>query len=186
MAIKYVTAGMLLCSLVILGMVFAQERKRAPILTTDDVPISGDRATVRPGDSGRPGAPSGSQYSGPVPNVISWEHDLQSALDKAADGNRVVIVDVYTDWCGWCKRMDRDIYSNAQVAALGREAVFLKLNAEDEGEGQRFARSHGIHGFPTTIIMDARGRALQSEAGYISPPGAFVEWVHQARDQERN
>jgi hypothetical protein len=76
--------------------------------------------------------------------------------------------------------MDSDIYPDPQVAALGREAVFLKLNAEDHSEGQRFARDHGVRGFPTTIVMDAGGRALQQHAGYISPPTAFVQWVHQA------
>ena len=181
MVMKLATVAMVMCSLVILGIVFAQS-KRTPVLTTDDVALSGDRSRVRPGDDGRLPGTGGSQYTGPVPREIAWEHDVQGALRSAADGNRVVVVDVYTDWCGWCKRMDKDIYSDPQVAALGREAVFLKLNAEDQREGQRFAREHGVRGYPTTIIMDSRGRALQKEAGYMSPPAAFVQWVRQARN----
>jgi thiol-disulfide isomerase/thioredoxin len=181
MLMKLTTVGMVLCSMVILGIVFAQERKRAPALTTDDVDLSVDRPRVRPGDDGRVTTPGGSSYTGTVSREIAWEHDLQAALRSAADGNRVVVVDVYTDWCGWCKRMDRDIYSDPKVAALGSEAVFLKLNAEDQGDGERFAREHGVHGYPTTIVMDYRGRALQSQAGYMSPPAAFVQWVQNAR-----
>ena len=164
MVIKVATVGMVFCSLLILGIVFALGHKSSP-----PAPVT------------TPASAGASSYTGPVPREIAWEHSLQSALNSAANGNRMVVVDVYTDWCGWCKRMDRDIYSDPQVAALGREAVFLKLNAEDQSEGQRFAREHGVRGFPTTIILDSRGNALQKEAGYISPASTFVEWIHRAR-----
>jgi thiol-disulfide isomerase/thioredoxin len=186
MAMKLATAAMVLCSVVILGIVFAQERKSAPALTTDDVIGSADRARVRPSDDGRVTGHGGPEYTGTVPREIAWEHDLHAALNNAEDGNRVVVVDVYTDWCGWCKKMDREIYSDPQVAALGREAVFLKLNAEDQGEGQRFAREAGVRGFPTTIVLDSRGRQLQQHVGYFAPSAAFVQWVHNTREQARN
>jgi thiol:disulfide interchange protein len=186
MAMKLATVAMVLCSLMILGIVFAQERKSAPSLTTDDVVGSADRARVRPSDDGRLAGHAGSEYTGTVPREIAWEHDLRAALNSAEDGNRVVVVDVYTDWCGWCKRMDRDIYSDPQVAALGREAVFLKLNAEDEGEGQRFASEAGVRGFPTTIVLDSHGRQLQKRVGYFAPAVAFAQWVHSTHEQARN
>jgi len=167
MAMKIATAAMGLCALVIVAIVLVQASKRTPVVATINTP----------------GASSGSQYTGAVPREIAWEHDVETALRSATNGNRVVVVDVYTDWCGWCKRMDSDIYRDPQVAALGSEAVFLKLNAEDHSEGQRFAGDHGVRGYPTTIIMDASGRALQQRAGYVSPPTAFVQWVRQARPQ---
>jgi len=165
MAMKLATAAMGLCALVILAIVLVKASKRTLV-----------PATIKTAE-----ASSESQYSGPVPREIAWEHDVQTALRSATNGNGMVVVDVYTDWCGWCKRMDSDIYPDPQVAALGSEAVFLKLNAEDHSEGQRFAREHGVHGYPTTIIMDASGRSLDQHAGYISPPTVFVQWVHQAR-----
>ena len=94
MLMKLTTVGMVLCSMAILGIVFAQERKRAPALTTDDVDLSVDRPRVRPGDDGRLTSPGGSAYTGTVPREIAWEHDLQAALRSAADGNRVVVIDV--------------------------------------------------------------------------------------------
>ena len=165
MAMKLATLAMGLCALVILAIVLVQASKKTLV-----------PATIKSAE-----ASSESQYSGPVPREIAWEHDVQTALRSATNGNRMVVVDVYTDWCGWCKRMDSDIYPDPQVAGLGSEAVFLKLNAEDHSEGQRFAREHGVHGYPTTIIMDASGRSLDQHAGYISPPTVFVQWVHQVR-----
>jgi len=181
MVFKLATAGMVLCSTLILGIAFAQEKKRAPALTTDDVDLSTGRPKDVPADDERLTSPGASASVGTVPRTIAWEHDLQAALRIAADGNRVVVVDVYTDWCPQCKRMDRDIYGDPRVAALAGEAVFLKLNAEDQGEGERFADEHGINGYPTTILMDSSGRPLQSHAGVISPPAFFVQWVQNAR-----
>jgi thiol-disulfide isomerase/thioredoxin len=162
MVMKLATVAMAVCSLAILGIVFAQERKHAPALTTDDVVTSGDRPRVRPGDDGRPTGPGVSGYTGSVPREIAWEHDLRAALNNAEDGNRVVVVDVYTDWCGWCKKMDRDIYSDPQVAALGGDAVFLKLNAEDQGEGQRFAREAGVRGLSNNDSPGLSGPATSA------------------------
>ena len=105
---------------------------------------------------------------------------MRSALKTASDQNKVVVVDVYADWCGWCKRMDRTVYSDPKVAALGSEAVFLKLNAEDRGEGQQFARQNGVHGFPTTIILDRKGSVINKVTGYIGSPDKFVSLVERS------
>jgi len=171
MLMKVATAGMAICSLVIIGIVIAGQKKNTSASAT------------KPGADARETGSGASAYTGPVPRQIAWEHDLHTAITSAEDGNRVVVVDVYTSWCGWCKRMDQDIYSDPQVAALGREAVFLKLNAEDNGEGQRFAREARVRGYPTTIILDSRGRQLQQQAGYFSPAAAFIQWVHSAHPQ---
>ena len=92
----------------------------------------------------------------------------------------MVVVDVYTDWCVWCHRMDENIYSSSQVAALSSDVVFLKLNAEDGGEGQRFARQAGVTGFPTTFVLSGSGAVLEKAVGYVRSPSAFVAMVQRA------
>src|SRR6185369_5099727 len=58
-----------------------------------------------------------------------WDEGLKEAKRT----NRPVLVDVYTDWCGWCKRMDRDVYSRADVRDyLNQHFVTVRLNAESE------------------------------------------------------
>ncbi|HKV41014.1 MAG TPA: thioredoxin family protein [Blastocatellia bacterium] len=115
-----------------------------------------------------------------APHEIDWEIGLNSALRSASNGNRVVVVDVYTDWCGWCKKMDETIYHSPAVAALGRDAVFLKMNAEDHGEGERFARQNGVTGYPTTILLDSSGNAIRKSVGYIASPADFIGFVKSA------
>jgi thiol:disulfide interchange protein len=104
---------------------------------------------------------------------INWQHDLDTALEMAKADRKLVVVDVYTDWCGWCKKMDEAIYSDRLVVNLSYREVFLKLDAEDGGQGQRFARAMGVKGYPTTIVLD--------QAGYIQSPERFIEFVELAR-----
>ena len=113
------------------------------------------------------------------PNWRSWDAGLR---DAAASG-RPVLVDVYTDWCGWCKRMDRDVYERADIQAyLGRKFVTVKLDAEGNDaahyEGRAFtsrtlAARFGVTGYPTTMFLSRKGTHLGNVPGY-SPPADFL------------
>ncbi|HUK90863.1 MAG TPA: thioredoxin family protein [Blastocatellia bacterium] len=152
-----------------------------PRLTNDD--ITGARAAAANPESVEsvvsPDASHGNPAS--VPTSISWQTELARAREMAADSKGVVVADVYTDWCGWCKRMDEVIYSNPKVAALGSRDVFLKLNAEDHGEGEEIANRYGINSYPTTLIFDAEGNLINSAKGFISSPDVFVSFVRHAQ-----
>jgi thiol:disulfide interchange protein len=102
-------------------------------------------------------------------------------LKTASDGNKLVVVDVYADWCGWCKKMDKSIYSDPKVASLGSEVVFLKMNADDRGEGAQFARDNHVNGLPTTIILDQKGSVVNKVGGYIGSPDQFISLVKRSK-----
>ena len=160
-------------SLSIAAVVLAQLRnisgRRTPKLTTEDVSSNRGRETVRP------------KTVEPVEGKIAWQKDIDRALDIAKSDGKVIVVDVYTDWCGWCKKMDQVIYSDPLVVGLSRQEVFLKLDAEDGGQGQQFARRMGVRGYPTTVVIDGNGRKLKEVAGFIKTPRQFVDFVESAR-----
>ncbi len=57
------------------------------------------------------------------------------AMALQAKEPRKIIVDVYTDWCGWCKEMDRRTYSDPAIASQINDSFYaVKLNAEQAGE----------------------------------------------------
>lgn len=153
-------------------------RRRAPVLTNDD--LGSNREAVRPPieDETQPAEPAKPEIArGP----IQWHRDLRSAFETANADGKLVIVDVYTDWCGWCKRMDQTVYSNSTIAGLSRQHVFVKANAEDGGQGQNFAEQMRVKGYPTTIILDGKGRILNIAEGFIASPQAFMALVQEAR-----
>jgi thiol:disulfide interchange protein len=113
----------------------------------------------------------------PSKTGITWEQDLRSALKSASEQNRLVVVDVYAPWCGVCRHMDRTIYSDPKVASLSSSVVFLKLNADDKGEGNKFSNQNQVSGLPTTIILDPKGAVINKVVGYIGSPDRFVSMV---------
>src|SRR5689334_6382897 len=62
---------------------------------------------------------------------LSWK-PFETGFAKAQTENKKVLLDVYTDWCGWCKRLDKDVYSDKRVISyLTQHYYVVKLNAED-------------------------------------------------------
>lgn len=117
------------------------------------------------------------------------ETKLWLSLDEAArllkGEKRPVLIDLYTDWCGWCKVMDKKTYSNKNVIDyLGKKFYAVKFNAEskqgiqwngktyqfnDRSRTNEFAiyLSGGQLAYPTTVILPADGSAPQAIPGYL-------------------
>lgn len=108
---------------------------------------------------------------------VAWR-SWDAGLAAAQSSRRPVLVDVYTDWCGWCKRMDADVYSRADVSGyLAAHFVTVRLNAESDTailyKGQRLtgrsaAAEFNVSGFPTTIFLTSKGDHLVNVPGYIT------------------
>lgn len=104
-------------------------------------------------------------------------------LARAREQGRYVLVDVYTDWCGWCQRMDSDVYARADVSGyLADKFVSIKLDAEsDEAVHHRghtlsaaeLARAFGVTGYPATLFLTPDGRLVTNLPGYL-PPDRFL------------
>jgi len=99
---------------------------------------------------------------------IRWEPSLSSALAHAKQKQQVVMVDFYTDWCTWCKKLDKDTYTDAAVVSASRELVAVKVNAEKEGTAA--ARKYNVRGYPTIVFLNGNGEVEGQIGGYM--PGA--------------
>lgn len=119
------------------------------------------------------------EATGGAAGAIPWRTSFDEAR-KGARAGQLIVVDVYTDWCGWCKYMDRKVYTDAGVVDFAASHVFVKVNAEDPDGGERFARSAGVRGFPTTLVYSNDGRLLASRAGAFRRPAEFLDWLRTA------
>ena len=112
---------------------------------------------------------------------------MQEAQKRAP---RRVIVDIFTDWCGWCKKLDKDVYENPIIASyINQHFYALKLNAEKEGpiyfKNDSFKLepnsprklTHKLATFlmnnrsayPTTALLDEKLNIYSSIPGYMEP-----------------
>lgn len=105
---------------------------------------------------------------------------FDSAMTKAGNENRYVVVDFYTDWCKWCKVMDEKTYTDTLVIkALKERFVTAKINGESSDQitylGKTMAQSDftmamKVSGFPSTLFMDSKGKVIGILPGYIEAP----------------
>lgn len=94
---------------------------------------------------------------------------FKDALALAKKEHKIVMIDYYTTWCGWCKKLDKDVYSKDDVGEYAdSNIVSLKLNAE-QGEGAELSKSARIQGFPTIIFYDPAGEEIHRQVGYQVP-----------------
>ena len=109
---------------------------------------------------------------------VSWL-SYDKGLELAKKQNKHLIVDFYTTWCGWCKRMDKDTYTNSEVKKLlTNNYVAVKLNAESSknlsinGKNtteRQVAQDFKVSGFPTTCFLKPDGERIACLPGYAGP-----------------
>ncbi|MBJ7428007.1 MAG: DUF255 domain-containing protein [Bacteroidia bacterium] len=94
--------------------------------------------------------------------------DWNTGYPLAQKTNKIILVDAYTDWCGWCKKMDRDTYTNQKIIGiLNKDFVIIKFNPEIKDavydlEGQKVSGRELFTqltqgkstGFPTTYFIE--------------------------------
>lgn len=107
--------------------------------------------------------------------AIHWL-SLEEAYIKNQKEPRKIFVDVYTDWCGWCKKMDKETFANEAVATYVNEHYYaVKLDAESarsfEMAGEQMterqvAQQLGVRSYPTIVFIHEDFQSFQPVPGY--------------------
>jgi thiol:disulfide interchange protein len=98
---------------------------------------------------------------------IEWETDYQTALQKASQSSKPIVLDLYTDWCYWCKRLDEDVWADSAMIAFSEGQVYLKLDAEHSEDGRILVEKFKLRGYPTVVILNHRGEEINKIVGYL-------------------
>ncbi len=100
---------------------------------------------------------------------------LETAKKQAETDGKYILVDVYTDWCGPCKMMDRTTFRNPATVELLKKVVALKVDGE-KAEGPELATRYQVGGYPCFLILDAKGKVVDKRMGYM-PAQEFNAWL---------
>jgi thioredoxin-related protein len=122
-----------------------------------------------------------------------WSEDYAASLEKAKADNKMVLLDFTgSDWCGWCVKIDNEIFSKPEFqeyAAKNLELVELdfprkkSLPADVKAQNEKLAREYRIEGFPTIIVLNAKGKKV-GELGYMQGgPKAFIAELEKLKNK---
>ncbi len=103
---------------------------------------------------------------------------LIDVIDKAIAEDKLVFVDVYTDWCLPCQVMDEEVFSDDALGDyISSKFISFKVNAE-KGYGPNIATLYGVQGYPALLFLDQNGRILEQKNGM-----AFHSELREMADQ---
>jgi len=106
---------------------------------------------------------------------IAWiKEDYAAALQQADADGKLIMIDVYTEWCGPCKLMDKKTFPEKEVVDKSANFVSLKLDAE-KGQGVEVAKKFGVTSFPTMLFVNGKGELVHSVEAYQTPEALVAE-----------
>lgn len=108
-----------------------------------------------------------------------WSRDIDGSFAAARASGRLLLVDAYADWCGWCKRLERDVFPTAEFVAFARDYVLLRIDVEDGGRGTELGDTYGADSLPTLLLLEPSGALAGVVSGYAPAP-ALVARLRQA------
>ena len=114
---------------------------------------------------------------------IDWEKDYDASLEKSKAENKPILMDIYTDWCGACKEMDKTTFANKNVADYITNFVALKYNPEKSSNGNDILKKYSILGFPTMLFLNSDGFVIKRIVGYIESD-ELIEEMKGIREKE--
>ena len=117
----------------------------------------------------------GAKLSESVPK--GWSEDFAAAKETAKkDGKLILLAFSGSDWCGWCVKMDKEIYSDkAFIRTAGENYVLVMIDSPSNKDilsklAQRqnpgLVKQYGIRGYPSTVIVRPTGEEVKRFGGY--------------------
>ena len=113
----------------------------------------------------------------PKPRAIQWRESYPKALEEAARAAKPILADFEADWCGWCKKLDRETFGNAEVIKLV-EAFFIPVRIDTDHQ-PKISAEFKVKGLPTILLLSPEGKELKRLSGF-RPADKFLSELRQA------
>lgn len=115
----------------------------------------------------------------PKEGLNFFQGTWKEAVQKARDENKPIFLDIYATWCGPCKMLKRNTFSNTKVAEFYNNS-FINVSLDGEqGDGSVLASQLKIIGYPSLLFFDKNGSPILYSAGYVEA-GEFIKMGKEA------
>lgn len=123
---------------------------------------------------------------------LTWLTSVPKAQAQAKDQNKLVLMDFTgSDWCGWCKKLDKDTFSQPQFAEYAKKNLVLvqldfpankPQSDELKAANAALAKKYNIQGYPTLIALKPDGTVVWTQVGYLEGgPQALIDQLDAAK-----
>jgi thioredoxin-related protein len=108
----------------------------------------------------------------------TWDETIK----KAKAENKYVMLDCYTDWCSWCKVMDKSTFKSDTITTeLDKYFVAAHREMEKDPEGLAISMKYHVQAFPTFLFFSPEGKLIYEIAGY-RPTADFLKELKKVED----
>ncbi|OFY63546.1 MAG: hypothetical protein A3H98_14680 [Bacteroidetes bacterium RIFCSPLOWO2_02_FULL_36_8] len=121
----------------------------------------------------------------------TWEE----AIKVSQETGKIIMIEFYTDWCGWCRKMENETFTDEKVLTrLNAGYIPVRVNPEKNGEfimdGTKLNTrtftdkiTHGrLRGYPMLVFYSAKTKSYSFQSGYISGKD-FYNLLDQVREK---
>jgi len=116
--------------------------------------------------------------------IVFETSGFQLAKEKAKSENKLIFMDAYTTWCGPCKWMSRNVFTDANVGSYYNDK-FINIKVDMErGEGVDLAELFEVEAYPTLLFIDGNGKLVHRSTG-SRPAEDFLDLGKAANDPNR-
>lgn len=122
---------------------------------------------------------SGHAENASSPDGIAWRRDLDVAKQEAKQSGKPILVDFFATWCGPCKKMDSQTWSDAEVSKQLDAWIPVKVDVDQH---QELAASYKVKGVPTLVFLGPDGRLVSTFVGFAGPD-EVLGLMKEARSQ---
>ena len=117
-----------------------------------------------------------------------WETDFEKAKAKAKAENKHILIDFSgSDWCGWCVKLDKEVFSQPAFKAYAKDNLVLVLaDFPQDKSGQsealqkqnaKLSKEYGVRSFPMVFILNPEGKAVDKTGYQAGGPEPYVEYI---------
>lgn len=126
--------------------------------------------------------------------TLNWTADFQAAQAQATEKGLTILANFSgSDWCGWCIRLDEEVFAHQAFKDYADDNIVLfladfpnktKLPEDVAQQNERLAKQYGVRGFPTILLLNADGQVLGRTGYQRGGPEAYVEHLKKLLEEK--
>jgi protein disulfide-isomerase len=107
--------------------------------------------------------------------AAGWGDNYEKAIAQAKAEKKMVVLDFTgSDWCSWCIKLDKEVFSKDEFKAYAKDNLVLMevdfpqtkpQSPELKAQNAKLQKKHGILGYPTIIVLNSEGKKV-GQLGY--------------------